>query len=502
VNTIASKSIANKISFNYWRQFIPISLILLLAAGLYFYQLGTEGFWIDELTSMTDIESGRGLPPNNTIRPLYYIVLYIWAKFSHDDAWIRSLSVLFALGSVFLVYQLGRRLAGEPEGLICALLLALSPLFINHAQEARMYTMSACLGLAGTLALTQALTIEKPKLPTLASMAWWAGMRFLAIITLPLNFTLLVADVILIWLRFHDRRSILLNFGKWLLAIGILWSPCAFSVFQAASPTSEYANSGHVASRQAPGLIDVVRTLKFYTVWPFAPGENAIAAKFYQLFTGLLVGLLAAALIQKHRSAKLCWVAIWAFVPLLQIFIFSQISMSLWVNRYLLFVCPYIFILLAAGFMRIWHNWRMMAIAVAVIYTLAIGGGLVRYYTVLDRPSYNSVIQTISDGERSGDVIVWSMYYRKALKHYYHGFAPIHWLPFTKKANESELEAWLLRLPPISSRFWLACELSDRSSQILQDVIRQKFQILRYRAFTTAPETKNHMEVLLLKPQK
>jgi mannosyltransferase len=501
MDTIASKSIPNKINFNYWRQFIPISLILLLAAGLYFYQLGTEGFWIDELTTMSDVESARALFLRNKIRPLYYVVLYIWSRFSQDDAWIRSLSALFALGSVFLVYQLGRRLAGESAGTICALLLALSPLFINHAQEARMYTMSACLGLAGTLALTRVLMIEKSQHPTFASMAFWAGMRFLAIITVPLNFTLLVADIILIWLRFHDRRSVLLNFGKWLLAIVILWSPYVFSVIQVASPTSEYANSGHVASRHAPGLIDVIRTLKFYTVWPFAPGENAIAAKFYQLFTGLLAGLLGAALIQKHRSAKLLWVSVWAFVPLLQIFIFSQISMSLWVNRYLLFVCPYIFILLAAGFIRVWRNWRAMAIAMALIYTLAISGGLVRYYTVLDRPAYNTVIQTISDGEQAGDLIVWSMYYRKALEHYYHGSAPIVWLPFTKKANESELEAWLASVPAIESRLWLACELSDRSSQILQDVLKQKFEIEEYRTFAAAPETKNHMEVMLLKPQ-
>ncbi|MGF1542173.1 MAG: glycosyltransferase family 39 protein [Pleurocapsa sp.] len=501
MNTIASKSLANKINFSYWQQFIPIGLILLLAAGLYFYQLGTEGFWIDELTSMTDIKSGRGLSLNNTdIRPLYYILLSIWAKFSHNDAWLRSLSVLFALGSVLLVYQIGRRLVGEPEGLISALLLALSPLFINHAQEVRMYTLSACLGLGGTLALTQALTIKKPKHPTFASMAWWAGMRFLAIITVPLNFTLLVADIIIIWLRFHDQRRVLLNFGKWLLAIGIFWSPCVFSVFQAASPTSDYANSGHVASRQAPGLINVVRILKFYTVWPFAVGENAIAAKFYQLFTGLLAGLLGAALIQKYRSAKLLWVGIWAFVPLIQIFIFSHISMSLWVNRYLLFVCPYIFILLAAGFMRVWRKWRIMAIVVALVYTLAISGGLVRYYTVLDRPTYNSVIQTISNGEQPGDLIVWSMYYTKALEHYYHGSAPIHWLPFTKRATESELEAWLVSLPPIKSRFWLACELSSRSSQILQNVVQQKFQIEEYQAFAKSPGTKNHMEVLLLTP--
>ncbi len=500
MNIIISKSIKNKVNVSYFRKFIPISLILLLAAGLYFYQLGTEGFWIDELTSMTDIQSGRGLPPNNLIRPLYYILLSIWAQFSNDDAWLRGLSVLFALGSVFLVYQIGRRLAGESEGLICALLLALSPLFINHAQEVRMYTMSTCLGLGGTLALIQVLMTEKPQHPSFVSMSWWASMRLLVILTVPLNATLLIADIMLVWLRFHDQRRVLLNFGKWLMLIGILWSPCIFSVFQAASPSSSYANAGHVAGRQAPNLINVVRTLKFYTVWPFSPGSNAIAAGFYKAFTGLLAGLLGATLIKKHRSPKLFWAATWAFVPLIQIFIFSYISISLWVNRYLLFVCPYVFILLAAGFMRLWRQWRVMAIVVALVYALAISGGLVRYYTVLDRPNYKSVIQIINDQEKSDDIIVWSMYYQKALAHYYRGSAPIYWRPFAEKANKSELEDWLTSLPPIKSRFWLACQISDGSSQILKTVVETKFHIDRYQTFAKTPESEQRMEVFLLTP--
>lgn len=501
MKTTVLQAVHHKFNFSHLRRYIPISLILLLAAGLCFYQLGTEGFWIDELSSMAHIKSGRGLPPNNLIRPLYYILLRVWSQFSNDDTWLRSLSVLFALTSVYLIYQLGRRVAGELEGLICAILLTLSPLFINHAQEVRMYAVSLCFGLAGTLTLAKILTSEKSEQPTFSSMGWWAGMRFLAILSVPLNVTLLVADAIVIWLRFQHQRRVLLDFGKWFLTIGLLWSPCILSVLRVAAPSSSYATQGHVADRSAPGVMDVLRTLKFFTVWPFASQSNAIAAGFYKAFTGLLAGLLGAALIRRHHSSQLFWVAAWAFIPLAQIFIFSHISMSLWVNRYLLFVCPYIFILLAAGLTRVWRQWRTMAIALILAYIIAIGGGLVRYYTVLDRPAYNQVLEVINSQEQPDDVIVWSMYYRKALDHYYHGSAPIYWRPFAKITDRAQAEKWLDSLPFIESRCWLAFQDSELGSQILKTAIAEKFHLDAYQTFAPTPGNKNYMEVWLLTPR-
>ncbi|NEO45295.1 MAG: hypothetical protein F6K55_14635, partial [Moorea sp. SIO4A3] len=74
-------------------QWIPIALILLLAAGLYLYQLGTESLWVDELYSVND---AKRLPGHlGLIRPLYYIILWLWMQFGTSDAWLRGLSVLF-----------------------------------------------------------------------------------------------------------------------------------------------------------------------------------------------------------------------------------------------------------------------------------------------------------------------------------------------------------------------------------------------------------------------
>ncbi|NET17663.1 MAG: hypothetical protein F6K08_34985, partial [Okeania sp. SIO1H6] len=108
-----------------WQQWLPIALILLLATGLYLNQLGTESMWVDELYSINDAKGNISL---YGIRPIYFILLKFWMLFGTSDSWLRSLSVVFGLGSVFLTYQLGCRIAGTTIGLIASLLLTLSPL--------------------------------------------------------------------------------------------------------------------------------------------------------------------------------------------------------------------------------------------------------------------------------------------------------------------------------------------------------------------------------------
>ncbi|NEO02863.1 MAG: hypothetical protein F6K50_48320, partial [Moorea sp. SIO3I7] len=110
---------------NWFRPWIPITLILLLATGLYLYQLGTESLWVDELISIHRAKHLERVFSDT--RPLYHILLQVWMIVNSSDAWLRGLCVVFAIGTIFVTYRLGRRLIGESTGLIAALIVALSP---------------------------------------------------------------------------------------------------------------------------------------------------------------------------------------------------------------------------------------------------------------------------------------------------------------------------------------------------------------------------------------
>ena len=476
-----------------WQR-IGICLILLLATGLYLYNLGTESMWTDELISIYRAKNLQRI--FEFPRPLYYVFLRIFMFFGYSDAWLRGVCVLFSLGSVFLTYQLGRRLLGAPTGLIGALILALSPLFIHHAQEVRMYAPSTFFGLAGTLILTY--TLEKPTTPLILS---WAFVRFLAIITTPLNLLLLLPDTVLAGWKFRHQPRVLLNFGKGLLLIGLLWSPWLIRValnsadFMGGVKTPDSTSSTDIGGRTSPGIFHILLQPGRFTAWSFGRANSHAIYWFYNAYALMLSYLLGVALLKIKRSAKIAWIAAWAFLPLLPIFLVSQISRSLWVDRYILFVAPYIFLLLAVALLQVWQRWRVGALAIALIYAIAISGGLKRYYTVNDREDWRTIVQTISTNEQPGDVIVWSIGQNNpvALLHYYQGSAEIEVKELPDSAGDNEeqvIEDWLGSLPSKQSRLWL---VYVNSSPLFKSLLEEQFLVEQHK-------TIDGIDIFLLSP--
>ncbi|NEN94534.1 MAG: hypothetical protein F6K50_03030 [Moorea sp. SIO3I7] len=472
---------------NSLQEWIPITLILLLAVTLYFYQLGTESLWIDELYSIHD---AKAIPEKLRLtRPLYFILLRLWMFFGESDVWLRGLSIPFGLGSVFLTYCLGRRLVGQRVGLIAALLVTLSPVFINHAQEVRMYSLSTFLGLVGTLALTHGL-----ERMTTVSISCWLIARLLATLTTPLNCLLLLPDCLLLVWKFRKRYRVLLGVGAVLLVVGIVSLPW---IFQVATASSAFFD-GWTANNPKPTLVNVLSRLTIFTAyWPLKSLQSSVSEHFYKLYTIMLAGLLGFSLFNRQLKPHIFWLAAWGFLPTAVLFIMSWIFSPVWLPRYLLFIAPYLLILLAVGFSKIWHRARKLGIAIALMYFVAVGGGLEHYYTKVYRHDWRSVSQMITINEQPEDVIALHIGYprpRLALNHYYQGSAPIQVL---------DLEEWEQSLSPFPSRLWLVHNNNRNpdSTEQLQNELRKRFQIQNHQVFKNEIGYKSYIDVFLVTPK-
>lgn len=86
--------------------------------------------------------------------PLYYWVLQLWVVFfGSSDIALRSMSTFFAVIALIFGYLLVRKAFGQKAALVMLPFVALSPILIRYAQEARMYTMVLAIGLAATYVL-------------------------------------------------------------------------------------------------------------------------------------------------------------------------------------------------------------------------------------------------------------------------------------------------------------------------------------------------------------
>lgn len=470
----------------------PIALILLAATAVFTFRLGHEGLWVDELFSVRDASHPTlaDVYAASTVRPLYYFILHFWLGVSTHDVWLRSISVIASLFSVFLIYRLGRRLAGETEGLIAAALLATSPLFVNHTQEVRMYALSLCLGLAGTLFLVHALLGQKtqtatksptaiassPAVPNRQTIIGWVVFRLLAILTVPLNLTLLVPDALLVLLRFRRQPKQLLRFTAAFISILLLWSPIVFTLLGVLDPSSDYATE-RADFAEAPGLKNLVYPLKFWMVLPFVTNLGPTAHNFYRLFTLLIAGLVGLGLLYKRKAVALPWTCAWFILPLLPIIGFSLISARIWEPRYVLFVSPYLFILTAAGFARLWKHWKSAAIITTAVYILGISVALGHYYTIQNRGDYRFNLETVAANEQPGDALFWSYPRDMALDHYYDGNADIFSISGRDVESPETMRQWLSEFPTDYDRAWLVLEEGKKVEDFFEDVVSETYNI-------------------------
>ncbi len=217
--------------------------ILALAVGLRAYRIGEESVWWDEYTSLVHLDADsiwRFLNLNRTLdpatMPLYYSLEYLWWHYvSGTVTGLRWLSVLIGLAALPLLYGLGRRLFGPSGGAVAALLYALSPIHVFHAQGIRMYVLLVTLAIAS--ACTFAGLVEDGRL------RWWVAhgaANALLFWTHPFAFLLPAAQGIFLLLF---RRRQWDTVGAWgVLQAGLLLPPAMYLSEARFWPTEQTAD--------------------------------------------------------------------------------------------------------------------------------------------------------------------------------------------------------------------------------------------------------------------
>jgi uncharacterized membrane protein len=242
-------------------------IVVLLVLGLFFrfVNLDRKPYWGDEtftslriagyteaeffqqvfngrVISVEDLQKYQRLAPEKTVvdtvkslaiedsqhPPIYYVILRFWVKlFGNSVAAVRSLSVLFSLLVFPCLYWLCLELFDSPlVGWIAVALVAISPLHVLYAQEAREYSLWTA-----TILLTSAALLSALRLKTKTSWGIYAATLGLGLYTFPFTGFVGIGHGIYTAIRerFHLTKTLvayllaslaaLLAFAPWILAI-------------------------------------------------------------------------------------------------------------------------------------------------------------------------------------------------------------------------------------------------------------------------------------------
>jgi uncharacterized membrane protein len=444
-----------------FRRRLPLLLILLAGTALRLFRLGADSLWYDETVSA--YLAGSRLPEllrhtaGDIHPPGYYMLLRGWLALDgyptgHADLHGIGLefaaaffSLCFGVLLIALVYALARRVANQRSAVIAALLVAFSPYNVWYAQEVRMYTLGAALGVVVVYALARMadgrwqMANGKWQIDRRYAFYWWgiyaiaaaAGMYtlyYFIFLLIPLNLWVL-------W-QIANRKSQIANrksqiarpshqlpasgfqLPAWLLAnlaAVLLYAPWIAIAFRQASdpPVPPW--------RTAPNILNALR--ESWTALSLGQSAPNWLWPALILTLGLYaMGLLALFLDQRigkstHHALRTTQYAIrnthCAVLPLatlgpLALILLVSLVTPLYHVRYLFTYSPSFYVVMAAGLAWLLRRSRMAFALALGVWLAAAGVTLYAYWSdpAFRADDHRAAVRYLRQHWRPGDVVL------------------------------------------------------------------------------------------------
>nr|MDQ3934653.1 glycosyltransferase family 39 protein [Actinomycetota bacterium] len=263
--------------------------LVVLAAALRLWRIGHQSFWLDEVFTAGLVNEDlwgllKGVRETESTPHLYYLLAWLWEKVAGDgEGALRSLSALFGIATVPVVYAAARERFSAQAALLAAALAAVNPWFVWHSQEARSYALLVLLAAVSLLFFLRAL-----RDPSRRSLTLWAVFSALAVLTH--YFAAFTVGAEALWLLWaHRTRPVWAATGA-LVAVGVALAPLALS----------QRATGHTA------FIEGISLGRRITDLPkrFVTGELGTPTPGIGPLAGLLVAAGAALLVWRATRAE------------------------------------------------------------------------------------------------------------------------------------------------------------------------------------------------------
>lgn len=327
---------------------IWLSLLLLLAGALRFYQIGQRSLWFDEaITALTvrynvaQILTQR-LDP--MLPPAYFLLLHIWQRawgwptVAATETLLRSFSVLWSMAAILAVYAVGRQMFDRRVGLLAAGLFVISPFQIAYAQEARFYSLVVFCGAILLWLFARALADDRAR--------HWVMLAAAAAIGLYVNYllALLVA-------AFHVYACCLPQRRRWLTRLLLMDAGLMLSLLPLAADLLQQSQQLSTAYRLTPPTVlaplVTLAFLQFGYVTDSPVRAGLALAITLTLWLLLTVSLIRRRVWHNGDGRQLLWLVMMA-PPALMLGL-SLLIQPVYYDRWFAFAAPALAVFLAQG---------------------------------------------------------------------------------------------------------------------------------------------------------
>jgi mannosyltransferase len=417
------------------RTSVNVALVLfsitLLGAFLRFYDIGSKTIWLDEAFSI--FMSAKPVPEMLKLivdiekhPPLYYFLLHYWMRLGGDGAaWVRSLSALFGILTIPIIFFAGKRLAHPYIGLLAALILAVNPLQIAFAQETRVYTL---LTFAVTCAiwmvirlLTDNLSSHQPigigivrlirhRLagPALLTDFSWFGYVFSTAIVLYLHntgffFPLAVNIFVIVLIVYHHFSKPVSGYfsppslKNWIIAqvgVFLLWAPW-LGPFIAQS--QDLDQSFWIPIPTLDIIFDTIQSLLI----AYLPPSGWMNLAWIPV---VLLGILGLIYFRRHAVASAFLLTLF-FTPIVGQLLVS-LRVPIFYVRALIWVPIPFFLLMSAGILQLRN--RLFVIAAALLLVFLNISAASNYYQYVEKERWDQAAAFVAQNIEKNDIIVFN----------------------------------------------------------------------------------------------
>jgi uncharacterized membrane protein len=373
---------------------MTLGALILLATIIRVWNLDAHSLWFDELLSISISRlplSSVVTSPASIDPPLYYVLLHFWLNISRDDAFIRLLSALPGIATVPALYLLARDLFDTRVGLVAAAILALSPLQIFYAQEARMYSLLVLFSILSTWTYLRAQKTNRARdwvLWIIATLAALYTHNFAGLLLLALDL-----DALARWQR--DRASL----SRVVVAnvvIGVAFLPWFIVLLP------KFSWLAPALWLQPPTILHPLLTLYAFTFGYTLPLPLSALALFLLLAA---LAFLCIALWRQGVNASLRLLVLTLLLPILITLLVSQWR-SVYLDRLLLESSPALSILLAWGIVA--SNRRAVLRVCAMLAAPLILIALFNYFTVADyaKPPLRDIVAHVAAQRTMNELVI------------------------------------------------------------------------------------------------